>query len=109
MNPYQPPKSDASSITFLDAASHPVSCPHCDEAFHGIPKKTFLGFQQYICPACSEKFKYPLSRGYRIIYWALLLGACAVMVSNPGAKPNLFTLLMGIAVIWDLYLLWKRR
>lgn len=109
MNPYEPPKSESSAITFMDGASHRVTCAHCDEIFSGTPKKTFLGFQQYTCPACREKFKYPLTRGYRIIYWVLLIGACGVIVTNPGSQPNLFTLLMGIAVIWDLYLIWKRQ
>ncbi|MDQ1817335.1 hypothetical protein RBA41_28920 [Massilia sp. CCM 9210] len=109
MNPYEPPKSNSPPISFLNTNSHPVTCPHCDEAFRGTPKKTFLGFQQYGCPACSEKFKYPLSRGYRITYWLLLLGSFGMMVDKPGAQPNLFTLLMAIAVIWDLYLMWKRR
>ena len=109
MNPYEPPESKSDPISFLNAESHPVTCPHCDEAFCGTAKKSFLGFQTYSCPACSEKFKYPLSRGYRITYWVLLLGAFVMIVNNPGAQPNLFTLLMAIAVISDLYLLWARR
>ncbi|MFB9240199.1 hypothetical protein IV454_23000 [Massilia antarctica] len=109
MNPYEPPKSQNPPVSFLNADTHPVTCPHCNEAFRGAPKKTFLGFQQYNCPACSQKFKYPLSRGYRITYWVLLLGSFVTMVNKPGAQPNLFTLLMAIAVISDLYLMWKRR
>lgn len=109
MNPYEPPKSTSEAISLLNAETHPVTCPHCSVAFQGVPKKTFLGFRQYTCPSCHKKFKYPLSRGYRITYWLLLLGSFVMMVNKPGTQPNLFTLLMAIAVIWDLYLMWKRR
>ncbi|RSZ56311.1 IS1 family transposase [Massilia atriviolacea] len=109
MNPYEPPKTNSSPISLPDEDAQPVGCPHCDQVFRATPKKTFLGFQRYSCPACSKKFKYPLSLGYRVAYWLLLIGSFAMIASKPGTQPNLFTLLMAIAVISDLYLIWKRR
>lgn len=46
-------------------------CSSCGEKFIGKPSKTFLGFQKMKCPSCKSKVLYPLTNGYRAIYWVL--------------------------------------
>ena len=49
-----------------------------------------------------------VSTGYRITYWILLTISLGFMVSA-GGRPNIFFVLMSIAVLIDLYKLWKQR
>jgi prepilin signal peptidase PulO-like enzyme (type II secretory pathway) len=108
MDPYKPPKSLASP-SFMDAKLIPVTCPHCQATFDGVPRKSFLGFQKYSCESCRANFNYPLFKGYRITYWVILIAVLLYMaLAQTSGQPNLFVILMGIAVVIDGYLLWKR-
>lgn len=50
-----------------------VFCTNCNSKFSKTPKRSFLGFQNIVCPTCQEKLTYPLTKGYRIIYIILAL------------------------------------
>jgi|UPI0006479263 hypothetical protein len=108
MNPYEPPKSEIAAPSFLNAKLTPATCPHCDHAFSGVAKKSFLGFQKFSCPNCRKAFTAPLFRGYRIAYWVLLAVSVGFMLSS-GGRPNIFFVLMSIAVLIDAYKLLKQR
>lgn len=107
MNPYEPPKTKDVTPSFLNAKLKAAICPHCGHSFSGVAKKSFLGFQKFSCPNCSKEFTYPLFRGYRITYWILLAVALGFMLSS-GGRPNIFFVLMSIAVMVDAYKLWER-
>lgn len=109
MNPYEPPKSSESQPSFLNATLTAVTCPHCQHKYEDVAKKSFLGFKKFVCQSCHETFSYPLFRTHRITYWLLLVAAVAFMFKAPNVRPNIFVILMGTAVLVDLYLLWKRR
>ena len=53
-------------------------CLKCDHHFTVIPTRSFLGFQKLTCPKCHENLTYPLTKGYRNIYWVIL---CIMIVS----------------------------
>ena len=109
MNPYEPPKSAESLPSFLNAKLTAVTCPHCQHQYEDVARKSFLGFKKFVCHGCHEAFSYPLFRTHRITYWVLLVIAVAFMLNAPNGRPNIFVILMGAAVLIDLYLLWKRR
>ena len=48
-------------------------CPHCEARFNALPKRTFLGFQKFVCPECKKNVVYPLTTGYRTTYWVLFV------------------------------------
>lgn len=109
MDPYKPP-TPVDQPSFLDADAKPVVCPHCDTAYDGIARKSFLGFQKHTCIGCNENFLYPLYKGYRITYWVLLALMLTFYSRAPqGSQPSIFIMLMGCAVIVDGWLLWQRK
>lgn len=62
-----------------------ATCGHCGHRFRAVPKKTFLAFQKMRCPNCSKDVVYPLTRGYRAIYWmivALMIGLVIINISE---------------------------
>lgn len=109
MNPYEPPAPiDQASI--LDGHGKSVVCPHCDTAFKGIPRKSFLGFQKHTCTVCKENFSYPLFKGYRITYYVLLVLMFGMSANAPeGRSPGLFFSLIVLAVLIDAYLVYQRK
>ena len=50
-----------------------VICFECENKFEEKPKRSFLGFRKFLCPKCENKFIYPLTSGYRYIYWFVLV------------------------------------
>ena len=58
-------------------------CPDCCETVEiaAKPKRTFMGFQRIPCPSCQSEFRYPLTTGYVVFYWVLLIGNLAWIVS----------------------------
>ena len=109
MNPYEPTKASVESPSFLNVKLRPATCTHCGHQFDGVAGKSFLGFQKFTCEKCSKDFGNALFPGYRITYWILLSLAVVAMVAIPGSQPNLFVILMGIAVGIDCYRLWKTK
>ena len=108
MNPYKPPGTPVEDPKTQNEKLTPATCSHCGHSFNGVARKTFLGFQKFTCERCRMEFSRELFRGYRITYWVLLVLATAVMLNTPGARPNIFVILMAIAVSIDAYRLWKR-
>jgi hypothetical protein len=102
-------ETDGHVPSFMNIERDAVTCPHCKAKFEGFASKTFLGFRQYECTSCREKFKYPLYRKYRIVYWALLAGTVLYFVSKGTGFPSIYVMLMSLAILTDLFLLWKRR
>ncbi len=79
-----------------------VVCIKCKTEFEDKPKQSFLGFQVFTCPKCAEKITYPLTGGYRLIYWFVLIGLILYSVSaiSQGSIP--IPGLLGIAAIIGL-------
>ena len=81
-----------------------IACPDCGARFRDKPRRTFLGFQRYTCPACQDQFLYPLTSPYRIFY-----GVCAVgMIASFGialvvAHRLAFPGLIGAAMLGALW------
>jgi hypothetical protein len=50
-------------------------CKRCGTSFSGlgVPKKDFLGFPKHLCPKCKRITLEPLSAGYRVSYWLLVI------------------------------------
>lgn len=52
-------------------------CTECHTAFakeRPLSRST-LGFIRFDCPACEKDIHYPLTKGYRIVYWVILTAA----------------------------------
>ncbi|HXA46819.1 MAG TPA: hypothetical protein VNW52_04260 [Burkholderiaceae bacterium] len=111
MNPYESPKTiTQTSDSFLQEGGIAVQCTSCQHLFNGVPRKSFLGFKKFSCPECKKKFLLPLYTGYRIFYWIVLLCFIGFQVSGQSnGQPSIFTVLMAIAIVYDIYLLIKLR
>ena len=57
-------------------------CRRCGNRFSARPTQTFLGFRQLKCTACSKDLAYPLSTGYLITYWIMLVIMTFTFVLN---------------------------
>jgi DNA-directed RNA polymerase subunit RPC12/RpoP len=79
-----------------------IKCAKCKTEFEDKAKRSFLGFLLFTCPKCSEKITYPLTGGYRIIYWLVVIGLILYSISalSQGAIP--IPGLLGIAAIIGL-------
>jgi uncharacterized protein (DUF983 family) len=58
-------------------------CPNCRKPVElsAKPKRSFMGFLRIPCPTCQKEFRYPLTMGYVVFYWILLVGNVALVVS----------------------------
>jgi hypothetical protein len=82
----------------------------CPECFRPVelsakPKRTFMGFLRIPCPICKKEFRYPITVGYVIIYWILLIGSIGKgmeAISQGKAVPNPIAILIIIFVIISL-------
>lgn len=70
-----------------------VVCTACRQNFTAVPKKSFLGFQKFVCPACTKDVEYPLTSGYRVAYW-FFFALMALTIFNEGLQGNI-----GLAVV----------
>ena len=90
-----------------------AKCGFCAAEFRAIPSRTFLGFRKLVCPACSKELLYPLTRGYRVIYWVLLFGLVSQLVEivNKGALPipGLLGIAIILAIVRDIRLQFRTR
>jgi len=77
-------------------------CRSCHLAFREQPKRTFLGFQRFICPHCSREVLYPLTSGYRTTYWIFVGFMTLVIIMSLAAGQIAFPGLIGLAIIWAL-------
>ena len=50
-----------------------TNCTNCGTAINKAPTRSFLGFQKLTCPTCQTIFNYPLTGGYRVVTWFLLV------------------------------------
>jgi len=57
-------------------------CPQCKNRVTMTvkPKRSFMGFRRIPCPSCNAEFRYPLTTGYIVFYWLLLLGNVCLLV-----------------------------
>jgi hypothetical protein len=107
-NPYKPPETPVVDPPAQNERLRPTTCTHCGHGFNGAVRKTFLGFQKFTCERCRKDFSTTLFPGYRITYWVLLVLSTLVMLITPGTGPNIFFILMGIAVSIDIFRLLGR-
>ena len=77
-------------------------CRECHTRFRAQPKRTFLGFQRFICPNCSREVIYPLTPGYRVTYWVFVVFMILVITINLAMGNVAFPGLIGLAMIWAL-------
>lgn len=82
-----------------------ANCPRCSTRFAAAPTRTFLGFQKMPCPNCKANVVYPLTRGYRITYWALfavmLLSIAGALSKGEIGAPGGIGIAVTIALIRD--------
>jgi hypothetical protein len=77
-------------------------CRKCHQMFRAQPKRTFLGFQRFVCPHCSREVIYPLTSGYRIAYWVFVVFMALVLLASWASGQIAFPGLIGLAIIWAL-------
>jgi hypothetical protein len=79
-----------------------TTCMSCGTQFSAEPTRTFLGFQRITCPKCTKDVLFPLTSGYRITYWVILiimvLSAIGYLSKGEIPIPGL----LGVAVIIGL-------
>jgi hypothetical protein len=62
-----------------------------------VPKRSFLAFQKMRCPGCSKDVVYPLTKGYRVIYWMILALTLVAVVINISIGRVTYPSLLGFA------------
>ena len=84
----------------MPSQSTKVICTACRHDFEAAPKKSFLGFRKFVCPACSKNVEYPLSSGYRVAYWFFFaLMVLTIFLEGPQGNIGLAVVLgIGCAV-----------
>ncbi len=93
----------------MDKPAFNGHCDKCNLDFSAIPKQSLLGFLKMSCPLCNKELLYPLSMGYRIVYWILV--AFSIFATLPllsGGTPRAPGI-MGIAAMFALAYDWKIR
>lgn len=54
-----------------------TTCKACGKQFSAQisaqPARSFLGFPRVACPKCDKYVVFPLTPGYRLIYWIILV------------------------------------
>ena len=74
-----PPRSEERKISL---AQLNATCTTCKHQFIFVPKRSFLGFQKLICPACGASVIYPLTKGYRITYWIVFIFMVLLIIGS---------------------------
>jgi predicted RNA-binding Zn-ribbon protein involved in translation (DUF1610 family) len=85
------------AVTELDAV-----CRSCGARFRSSPKRTFLGFQRFVCPDCGTEMLYPLTNGYRTTYWVIVVFMGLSVIGSLAEGNVAFPGLLGVAVIVGL-------
>jgi len=56
----------------IAVAESQAICTECGSWFHQAARKSFvIGFPSFACPSCGKRFLYPLTSGYRVLYWVM--------------------------------------
>jgi DNA-directed RNA polymerase subunit RPC12/RpoP len=79
-----------------------AKCSNCGREFRAVPKKSFLAFQKMRCPGCSKDVVYPLTKGYRVIYWVIVALILVVVVINVSNGQVTYPTLLGFAAVFAL-------
>lgn len=79
-----------------------ATCRACATTFRAVPKRSFLGFQRLKCPGCTKDVLYPLTSGYRITYWVLVVLMFLSVIDNKRRDRISYPGFLGIAVIVGL-------
>jgi hypothetical protein len=76
-------------------------CPECKMVteLQKKPKRTFMGFLRIPCQNCQKNFRYPLTKGYILFYWFLLIFNILLAVSILAQGNLLIPNPVGIIVI----------
>jgi hypothetical protein len=77
-------------------------CTSCGLEFRKVPKKSFLAFQKMRCPYCSKDLVYPLTKGYRIIWWTVVALMLVVVIVNASNGRASYPTLLGFAAVFAL-------
>src|SRR6266702_5766525 len=79
-------------------------CTTCRTPFRGRPTQSFLGFQKLTCPQ-GHRILYPLTRGYRIAYWVIIIligiRIVASVANGHIAVPGVLGILIIIGLVSD--------
>ena len=86
----------------MSPSSITTVCSHCQNKFTEIPKRSFLGFQKMACSECHTKLTFPLTDGYRIIYWILLIFMVISIIGSLSQGNFAFPGLVSFAIIFSL-------
>ena len=70
------------------------------------PKRSFMGFARIPCPYCKTEFRYPLTTGYVVFYWLLLIGNVGLVAyllsRGQGIIPNPIGIVVLVYVVISL-------
>lgn len=65
-----------------------------------------MGFPRIPCPSCNAEFRYPLTTGYVVFYWLLLLGNVGFLAyllsRGQGVIPNPIGIVVLVYVVISL-------
>ncbi len=82
-----------------------VICTACRLRFVARPKRSFLAFQKFSCPACNATVIYPLTSGYRIFYQfavvLMVLASLGALTKGDLPVPGLVGVAAIIALLKD--------
>ncbi|RON17919.1 hypothetical protein BK660_21755 [Pseudomonas brassicacearum] len=85
------------------------TCRSCGQPATAATKRTFLGFQRVSCPYCKKAEDFPLAKGYRAAYLAIL-AVMAISVAMAVSQDEIpLPGLLGILVIIALIIDFRRR
>jgi hypothetical protein len=89
----------------MAAVEQDAVCTHCKKRMRAVPKRSFLGFPKFTCPSCSKIFLYPLTKGYRILYWVFIAIFSAIslaaLLAGKIAFPGALVIVGAIAIAKD--------
>jgi hypothetical protein len=71
----------------------------CGHQFRARPTRSFLAFQKMNCPKCSKDVMYPLTNGYRITYWVIVVLMIIAFFGSLGSGQIAMPGLLGFAAI----------
>src|SRR5437764_895837 len=97
MDTLQPNSGGDVALAAIDAR-----CTSCGHEFRKVPKKSFLAFQKMRCPSCSKDVVYPLTNGYRVIWWAVVVLMLVVVIVNATNGRASYPTLVGFAAVFAL-------
>jgi hypothetical protein len=75
-----------------------VYCKNCINNFEAVPKLSFFGFRKFRCPKCQHNVVWPLTAGFLLIYWLVIIATVIFRFVSSGGPLQMVNLLDLFAV-----------